>query len=885
MRHFSILITGLLILCISGTVTAVQAGGQWRLTGIEHSDEAPNGVRSLASSGNGRTIQGQAQIGDGRFSVNWNSHHTQSNYRQSLSGVASWPAPPQTAEPGDSWRGTLTGKLLRAESRESLSFTLYFFISAHRYAPGASTETTELANLTVQKRYSTTGDKPINYVFPEYDGRRNQLRISAGGRTQPPGYDADVSIDYLYEWEEQETAQQQVDIEVKEVYASVFEARGTRGVELFEESADQHMVVTRLKNVGNNNAGPIEVTLWEGEPGDEGGRQLSSPVIIPTIATRRNQYVKLIWPLNGPVENVNIFVQARPMDCQDSTPANNVRAAAGPVSIWYAHNGERAYRFPEDAYSFGNYSTDTAGAEGMLEIWLARAARGMQTGAMEAEVLRRLIFPQTWTRFSRYVASMSSIGSRGHCYGIASTSALYFEDETLRPVDKITNRLSFHEASPNIASYQVAQLNDLFAILAGDDMVRGDHQSTFATVKRSLENNRTCLVHYFGPNWGHAVLAYKFVKVAGYNPIQCIYLYDPNYQPGHQRAKVTSFFAHDGSMIWLPYFTRYNRTFRRSTASPVRPDFVPESQRLILPVLRDMLKATTETINSGNQLIVLRCPANLTVRNSAGDDISAIAGAEIVSSGEVEIYTLPTGNEYNISIARTGDGDISLDLLQPDGDQISLTSFDALQLEADGDATLTISDDNQVSAIAIGDAVIEPNLKATFDGEEVSIIQADNLLLPQEQSATSTPISSELTPSLYRHRSGAYSFPLADGWSVVPESQDTTFDTIVSPDGSMTVHPTRARYALTQANGDAELDAYVEKVRRRRSNAIAKRMMMGGAEGVAVLHQREDRYIWNVLVVEGDYSYLISINVPVDGDPYLPAEIEYMLSNFTFSNP
>jgi hypothetical protein len=291
-----------------------------------------------------------------------------------------------------------------------------------------------------------------------------------------------------------------------------------------------------------------------------------------------------------------------------------------------------------------------------------------------------------------------------------------------------------------------------------------------------------------------------------------------------------------------------------------------------------------------------------------GRPVNAIPGAEVIVDGEVEAYLLPSGREYTITVARRGEGAIHLDLFRPGADrnEVALTAFDAIALPPRGSGALRLGTDNNVSTLTIGNRELGSNLEAVIRGEAVTVTKAENVATPQAprptvgrsaaattpvtrppDGAPSAPTALDFSATQYRHPTGAFRFPVVAGWQVKERGgRNERFDGVMDNAGSI-IQLARDAFPVTAANADAELDAYVEKVmamhrRAGRRDAEAKRIRIGGAPGVAILHGRDNLHLWNILVVRGNRSYQMSITVPAEGAPALPDAIEQMLSQLVF---
>ena len=444
----------------------------------------------------------------------------------------------------------------------------------------------------------------------------------------------------------------------------------------------------------------------------------------------------------------------------DSHPDDN--SAAILVNIYYANNGDRAFRPGKDGYSFGNYNFSGRETEELIEGFLATLVGNLQPeqidqiaqaieirktlaatagaalgsgGGLKAEqaLVERIVFAPTYVLMDDYLNRSMRAGAGGHCYGMSATSALYFEDPGQKPVEKDVGERSLEEASQNIDIYVRAWFLPLFAALQSDMIVprlNMGAQQCHQALKSSLQQDRKALiVEVYGSDGGrktgHAVLGYKMIEVEGRPSV--VYVYDPNYPA----ARIKPPLPMSQIYLWLqennwgnPPYMGYQWTDRRITADRVHREVSLEDANAILPGLKKSITDLSSVLHSlGKALIVVRCPAEAVFTDSSGKStgnqsgqlINAIEGAEVLSMGEVEIYRLPLGGRYEVAISGTGSGTLGFDVIAPENQTgLGLVSFQEIALSKGSSITGTLeAGDIDVLKTSSGDVL--PSLEGYVD--------------------------------------------------------------------------------------------------------------------------------------------------------------------------
>ena len=515
---------------------------------------------------------------------------------------------------------------------------------------------------------------------------------------------------------------------------------------LLEKSADQQAVQAQVFNAGNEAAEDVYIQFYLQMPGEGELSKLGDPLPVGSVPPGEGRAASIYWDLGGEnVEGAVLGAKAYVPGAVDVDPDDDFISIT--VNIYYASNGERAYSAVDDAYSFRNYNFNESKTEELAEELIATVAAGIPT-SLEKDLWLRLFFPTTYARFWNYFNESYQSGAGGHCYGMAATSALYFTDPSLRPSLKKTNQISFEEASQNIDIYHRAQMVPVMRSILSDanlyfDRGYGSSSSesqarTYEAVKRSLKEDRRPLIISFRGNkpdgngtWGHAVLAYKLVEVEGKDYKQ-VYIYDSN-------TLVTELEGLKKPMpvalLWLNGFLYYSlqsgnqnygsRDPIKIAANPVFRTIPLEEAGSLLPDLLEMTRGFVDALRKeGRFAAAVRCPADALFTDPAGRRvgisggrvINEIPAAEILSSGEVEIYLLPMDLEYRIEIFGTGAGTVDLDLISPEGESSArVVSFTNVSIGSGTKLTSEIAAGAEIKELRSGASTMEPSISGVLE--------------------------------------------------------------------------------------------------------------------------------------------------------------------------
>lgn len=270
----------------------------------------------------------------------------------------------------------------------------------------------------------------------------------------------------------------------------------------------------------------------------------------------------------------------------------------------------------------------------------------------------------------------------GHCWGMTSTSILYFENEIDKPDGyEQSNTFSIPKdaAQEDINYYQPTQMVPKYVDHYFTPISNFNGHEEFVNIVNSINKNKPLLMQLYTDNKvAHAVtpIGYSTRENSG-----IIYIYDNNMLGETHEIEVNQ-----NSINYLnnPSYQEDDITFVEFDSFEPEKEFKASDFKLSLQILSNSLKGKLGEIKS--YIISLKCPADLRIVDQYGRVITTLNGetneipdAFLNSGDEFEIYTLPSNLEYTVELVGTGDGNADLSFASKDiiltFDDIPITSL------------------------------------------------------------------------------------------------------------------------------------------------------------------------------------------------------------------
>ncbi len=409
--------------------------------------------------------------------------------------------------------------------------------------------------------------------------------------------------------------------------------------------------------------------------------------------------VDYLWTLPEPsTENKRVAVKTDPYDHILETNEDN-NDSSETVSIYYVvtpHSNPptgRAYDLRTDVYGeFNNWGWESS------EFWDAFLTQISSLSLWDhAERVMLGFIGAPWA----YVC-----GIRGHCYGMASSSTLYFEDPSLKPVQKPTFAMEKEEAKYEISNYQQKMFLDVLRFMLSP---ASDPATEYTKLLSKIRHDKLPTMIL---SQKYATSAYKILERGDF---KIVYVYDNAYYygPGETKTiwpRICIFdFRNDTNDFWsygrecLDYEMYQNDTNMYCYGFPYR-NYSDASKGDVLVqyprreigywsknLLRGVYSAFRELlIMSAKFMVTIACPVDGLITDQHGRKIgfsgdslvNEIPDASVDTALDVEIYYLPDNLEYTVQTTAYDTGMMMLNIVIPvESDIVRHVQFDSVQLE------------------------------------------------------------------------------------------------------------------------------------------------------------------------------------------------------------
>lgn len=496
---------------------------------------------------------------------------------------------------------------------------------------------------------------------------------------------------------------------------------GDNTVLAHEPAADKQSVAVQIENRSAQVAAEnVFFQLYVASPAGATPQPVGPQMAVGRIPAGGKVAAGATWDLGGQNQtDVELWVKVYSPYTEDANPDDNQTSLK--CSIRYAHNGRRAFSWLEDTYRFANFGYEDRETEELVEGLVATVFGNLQA-VPDKKVWQKLTFAAFYQRLMQYLEKSLKAGAGGHCYGMAATAGLYFEGAAAPPLGKATPELSREEASTNINLYHRAQMLPLLqALSTQSNYLQRDlsPRDCYNAVKNALDASRLSpILEFFGRDpgdrttiIGHAVLAYKLIEVEGRDPV--IYVYDPNYPASgvkapHAMPQIRLSLDRD---TWAnPDYMGYDWAVGHWIgAHRVAREISVDMANAFGPLLKSMAYSAVGALHESKRLMaILRCPADACFTDAQGRRtglvegrlVNEIPGAEPGTVGEVELYLLPAGQEYTVTITGTGAGTVALDLLRaPEAGRLTAASFERVPIHKRVELTGTLTSSGELTAL------------------------------------------------------------------------------------------------------------------------------------------------------------------------------------------
>ncbi len=617
---------------------------------------------------------------------------------------------------------------------------------------------------TVTARHS--GNLPLTYKWTATGGRFDDPQVQTPIWTAPPAgagapaqYGITVTVRAADGTEVGASYLQQIgvppDLLVEPGWIRLTYPKDNTFMEI-ERQADRQFVLVQVQNTHQTATARDVVVRISAGPRSEDGTYIGNPIPVGDVAPGQMKQVSTTWDLQGAnIEDYRLYAHAYCLNSGDANPDDNY-ASIDIDGIYYAHNGTRAFSFATDTFSFKNFNIGDRGLAGLIDKHAALLAGGLDRTAPKRPLVDDPFHMLMYMRYEQYMVAFAKSGAGGLCHGFIHATKDHFENPATRPAAKDVSTLTVAEASPTITTYHSTQMLRL-----GPSMLTNTRYfsksygvaSALQGAESALRGRRECIkISLAGyrqkadgtklGRWGHAILGFKLIKVAGRDPV--LYVYDPNLpfaSPKVQSSRcMTQIYFRGNGFGMSPNMTAIYSQTAYTSGQRLR---IYSDGIAAVPSLRDLnpaeVKATTTAANasifamsrwmqqSGLAGHMLRCPADAHFVDAqgrrtgivGGQQVNEIPGAEIRMADDVEVYFLPTDRQYQVVIEGTGQGQARFASLRGLSDtRIGVTTFPDIPLQPGSRTVGTLAPGGQIASFAAGGASIAPRFNGFLDQDD-----------------------------------------------------------------------------------------------------------------------------------------------------------------------
>jgi parallel beta-helix repeat protein len=482
------------------------------------------------------------------------------------------------------------------------------------------------------------------------------------------------------------------------------------------EEGELIAIKVTIKNLGERSSGPWTVRVLQNV-------SFSNPITVNRIETIANFVFS--DPLNPgeskaleiPYNAIQVINSEGKELCVELSSIGDANATNNKRYISLNIKGV-SFKMDRDAYSFENWAfspEELVDLRRQLEIILKEFPS-------MGNILLAILYP--------------IMASGGHCFGMASTSILYYTGTISKPMNKETFYMTKDEAAPNIAAYHVSQWPYILKIIVQElrDSVFGYNLTReYEKIKEILSRGKLPLMLITlsdGPR--HAIAVFDIYDLN--KDQKNVITYDNNVN-GESTIYI---FDLNNNKIYCDYISR--RGYRIKSVYIDEP--APYTSDIIQKIINDFIKALTET---GKRIISFGSPVNVVIIDEFGRKISKganeIPGAfmEYYPETDTKIFYLPLNLTYYISLNAEQEGTCTItEILPAKTNQISFsqltfnltentmasfrlqpnTSEYVLQVDENGDGTVDSEKEPEIGYYQTTETSTYP---INIDGQEFSV--------------------------------------------------------------------------------------------------------------------------------------------------------------------
>jgi len=449
-------------------------------------------------------------------------------------------------------------------------------------------------------------------------------------------------------------------------------------------------------------------------------------VSLDSIGQGEQASASIEWLLNSNIENGTLEVRVGLIGQEDANPVDNVTTKVFSFYFVDSRYEPRGFRHDRDAYSFPNWGYRTWQREYWEDLWNFLITKGFESDF--ATILTTPLLSATFNLFGA-----------AHCYGMATSSSIYYVWPDLKPVDKPTFAMSQVEAKPDIIERQWEQIIHVYPIVWGiykEEVTYNAASEYERTLNCIKDKNEPILLHLIKPFKCHSVVAYKILEIS--DDEKRVYIYENNrpyddptddFYLAPEKAKDRDYYATFRPISNKASYTLGTTTWDRICAFTIWQTIPLEEIRDHLQfVLSSWLKELQE---KALMLLRIRSPVAplLTDQNGRrigyvnGIFINEIPGAAMEQQLDSELFYLPSDLTYLVGTTGIEKGTLGLDFIVPTAEsRIRVVIWEDIPVDVGSRATTTLSAvDIRYQVVTDTGEIIKPESVGELDTSDLTL--------------------------------------------------------------------------------------------------------------------------------------------------------------------
>jgi len=353
----------------------------------------------------------------------------------------------------------------------------------------------------------------------------------------------------------------------------------------------------------------------------------------------------------------------------------------------------------------------------------------------------------------------------GHCYGMASTSVLYYRGTISRPLNKKTIEMKLEDPGvyENIVTYFGRQAHSIVVTLfksIWDKYAKGLDEVYYRDLKNKgemvlgfkIRSEHIISIKEVGIQVlkaGHAVTVFDTYDVSP--DIKNVVIYDNNY-PGE--AHIIQFNLSSNKAMSLDSTGRelygeilnphasgpwgHMATLEETIRNTIQDlsnyfgDLVKDGGNVIISVAESAVEIGEDVIDGIVDVISFWSPVNVTITDEYGriinEEINDIPGAKFENIDGKKVFYIPSNLKYTANIAAYEDGEVSVERIKStSGDVLDVAETEPMEISKDMRGSIDFDKDSSdftFKADENNDGVFEKEIKPRIKKENVTEISS-----------------------------------------------------------------------------------------------------------------------------------------------------------------